>query len=1072
MIKKLFFSIFFILILFSGILSFMLCTETGARFAVFFIKKSVPGQLSMSVSKGALIGPIELQSISYKNRDISFSASLLQLDIAVRDLFKMKLHVLQCKVNDLNLNIFSGSARDESSKKRGNMSIPLEILMDKGELSGFSICLDSNRSCVKGENLSLMASIKNKEWKIRSQLKGFHLIDENRELMNGELSLNLDGLPKKYAASLEGEIISYIHPDKSHIRISGHGSTHDFKADQVSLISPFGIIDGHGSISWKEKFSIDASVNAKKIDTSVLYPELKGSLDFEGNISFSSQSDTGKWSLSTKGFKGKMDDYPFDLALQVKGEQGLFHIAQLAVHSGDSYIKAKGEAGRRNDLEWKVDIKDLAGFVPSGKGIIAGHGKLKGAIDDLRITGNLKGEKIKVSNYRADSILMDLDLFLADRKKSHLDIKTSQLTLDNLEFDSLNLNGSGTLSSHILSFSIASGTTIFFLDAKGSYDSSSWKGVISKTEFFEDHLGQWSLKKPSSLQIFRENVRLERTCFKADEASLCLDGTWSKDRGWAVNSVASQFPLERLKFNEMEGVKWKGLMDGSLYISGQGDTIKMALANLSSKESIFTYTPVAGQLQTVNIKNWRADGELKDKAFSGKLRLNIPQKNYASLFIHISPLDLKASPDTWEISQGEIDAHLDNLTLLGSLVPEIANPKGIIRANISLGGMITRPIFSGFLTLEEGSFFVPDLGARLRDVSFTVLSEKNKELSLNGTAKSGKGHLELKGKIDISDGNLASKIKITGKDVETARLPWLFVTASPDLELSLDENLMKLSGNINIPEARITPADLSGAILPSHDVIMMKGEERIEPEKKEKFRLASKISLIMGEKVYFKSFGVEGKLKGTLSIEDEPGRPMGGTGEINLIDGFYRAYGTNLSIEHGKLIFVGGPLDNPGIEARVVKKTENVLSGLKLSGQLKQPNVTLFSDPPMPQPEVLSYLMFGKPLQKLSKDNGKELYGFASSLLLKKGDGNLLGKDIASRLGLEEIKISSDNGIQESSIFISKYLSPSLYIRYGIGLFSPETSIKLLYHINKNWRLETEAGSSFSGSDLIYSIEK
>jgi translocation and assembly module TamB len=267
------------------------------------------------------------------------------------------------------------------------------------------------------------------------------------------------------------------------------------------------------------------------------------------------------------------------------------------------------------------------------------------------------------------------------------------------------------------------------------------------------------------------------------------------------------------------------------------------------------------------------------------------------------------------------------------------------------------------------------------------------------------------------------------------------------------------------------PEDLSEAVLPSNDVIIMNGKEKIEPER-ERFRLSTRLKLIMGEKVHFKGFGVEGRLKGTLSIEDEPGRPMEGTGEINLTDGLYKAYGTKLSIEHGKLIFTGGPVDNPGIDARVTKKTGNVLSGLKLSGQLKNPYMTLFSDPPMPQPEVFSYLMFGKPLQKLSKDHGKELYGFASSFLLNTKNGNMLEKDIASRLGLQEIKITSDKGVEGSSIFINKYLAPSLYITYGVGLFSQENSIKLLYHINKNWRLETESGSSFSGSDLIYSTEK
>jgi len=61
-----------------------------------------------------------------------------------------------------------------------------------------------------------------------------------------------------------------------------------------------------------------------------------------------------------------------------------------------------------------------------------------------------------------------------------------------------------------------------------------------------------------------------------------------------------------------------------------------------------------------------------------------------------------------------------------------------------------------------------------------------------------------------------------------------------------------------------------------------------------------------------------------------------------VAEGKYTAYGRKLDIERGRLIFTGGPIDNPGIDLRAIKEFPDVKAGVNVRGTLLQPHMTFF----------------------------------------------------------------------------------------------------------------------------------
>jgi translocation and assembly module TamB len=146
--------------------------------------------------------------------------------------------------------------------------------------------------------------------------------------------------------------------------------------------------------------------------------------------------------------------------------------------------------------------------------------------------------------------------------------------------------------------------------------------------------------------------------------------------------------------------------------------------------------------------------------------------------------------------------------------------------------------------------------------------------------------------------------------------------------------------------------------------------------------------------------------------------------------------------------------------------------GLQITGTAKRPVLNVFSNPPMDQSDALSYLITGKPISQVGSGGESNMVNQAAQAL-GSATGNLLAKSIGSKLGIEDIGVSSSEALNGSSAFtVGKYLSPRLYLSYGVGLFEPGQVITLRYRLSRRWNFEAQNATDFNRASLNYRIEK
>ena len=251
-----------------------------------------------------------------------------------------------------------------------------------------------------------------------------------------------------------------------------------------------------------------------------------------------------------------------------------------------------------------------------------------------------------------------------------------------------------------------------------------------------------------------------------------------------------------------------------------------------------------------------------------------------------------------------------------------------------------------------------------------------------------------------------------------------------------------------------------------------------------------------------------------MVLIDNPRAATRANGELTITTGTFTIFGQTLNIEDGKLIYVGGPTTNPGLDIKATKTihtfispTQNSLTqtslsparatpsqqiniplqqktivvGVSVTNTLNNPHITLFSDEPgLSQTDILSYLVLGYPADNASNQQAQALLRALDALNANNNNTAGIIDRFKQTLNLDQVGLQSDaflnsktNTVQQNtSLVLGKMLSPKLFVRYSIGLIEPINTLSTAYQFNQHWTAQTQSNSLGNGIDLTYSWEQ
>jgi len=773
---------------------------------------------------------------------------------------------------------------------------------------------------------------------------------------------------------------------------------------------------------------------------------------------------------------------------------------------GANQLRLKGQVGQTLAMDWDISAPLLGQIDPDVRGSIISQGTISGDVVKPRIQLNAHINQFAWRNYALENLLLKLN------PQNNSDNYDLLLNLDHLQWQSQHIShatikGGGSLAHHTLMGSVDSfdwGSLQFALNS--SWQDSLWHGQWRELSLAAKKIPRWYLSSSTAMQAQKENADFGRVCLTTDVAGsiksqlavtddmasrttisphflnnlsgdstqlspiveqefpqICIHSQWNSVAGIQLNSVASAIPLQQLHAWFKPEVVLKGVVDAQLDLRA-APTKPLALdAHLQTRGAQLLYQFQGENTTTYSLQTGQWDASIKNNILTTSLLMNWGKYGVINA-------DAKSNLGDKKL-QGKVVAQFNDLAPLESLLPFLNDVQGSATANFMLGGKWDKPDIIANLELTNASAKLPRLGLQLKDIGLQVHSQGASAIHVESQITSGDGTLMLRGDLDdFGTPNWHWRSNIYGANIRIIEQPQLIATVSPNLQLAASSSAIHLTGSTEIPWARAALKTLpASATRVSDDVTVIENNNSVSSVAgKQSIPFYTNVILYFGDDVRFKGFGLDSQLMGRVNLLKEENRQLFTTGFVAVGKGNYKAYGQDLTIERGRLIFQG-PYDNPGLDIRALRVMDNVTAGLDIGGTLQRPKSSVFSIPASSDSEAMAMLLTGKALSQSSQADAYSLIGAISSLGMDKGQ--MMTADITRLFRIDEIAIKSDKGLEQSALWIGKYITPKLFIRYMVGLFDQAFTVGMRYQLNDKVRLEAESGKTQS-VDVIYKIER
>ena len=855
-----------------------------------------------------------------------------------------------------------------------------------------------------------------------------------------------------------------------HVHAQGTASAADFSAGSVEVTGTLGkdsfaferaeldLLDGHaslsGAVAWAPRPSWSLAGQLTGINPAPVRADLPGSVSFSLAASGRGFDPRGDLRVAIGNLSGKLRGARASGggALSRAGSSWSFDRVRVAL--GGTSLALDGRAGEALDLRFTLASSDLGLLAPGSHGELSAAGTLRGTTAQPAIAASVHGRSLAYAGLGLERLDADIDFNAGDTQHAaKIDARLTNLSYASHALESAAFTVSGPPADYRVHLEARASGLGLAAEADGAYAGGLFQGQLTALALKGKDALNLTLEHPVGLSAARDRFRLEWLCLEGTPGSMCADAEWSPQH-WSATLMSNQLPLSTLTAGMTPKVQYQGTVDLLLRAAGgaQGPVTGTLRAQLA--DAVLSHQLVSKKIEHTRI----GSGTVTASATPGDLTAAAVLEDGEVGTIR-ARIDAQRTSAQWQDMplSGALHAETTELGLLSLYFPDIDRAAGELRAEVNVAGTLGAPQLNGMMKLSGGELDLYQVNLGLRQVTLEArLNDSG--LDFSGNAHAGAGSVAANGHLEWRNLLPNGKVHLQGTNLRVANTPEAQIDASPDLSFDVAGRRIEVTGTVAVPYAKIQPKDITNAVRASPDEVIVGGEL---PSPTERFVVMSNITLVLGDKVSVDASGLTGRLTGSVNIRSGYDAITRATGELSVADGKYFAYARKLDIQRGRLIFTGGPVDDPGVDLRAQKEFPDVTAGVNVRGTLLQPRMSFFSDPPLPQSQIVSLILSGGSAQATQT---------ASSAALGQGAA-LLAAQVGSQVGLPDVSLETDPIANETSLVLGRYLSPRLYVSYGVSLTETLNTLKLRYTLGDHWVVRTELGTA-RGADLVFSITK
>ncbi len=569
------------------------------------------------------------------------------------------------------------------------------------------------------------------------------------------------------------------------------------------------------------------------------------------------------------------------------------------------------------------------------------------------------------------------------------------------------------------------------------------------------------LAQPAELTVAGADVRLAGLDLRLGDAQLHGDGNLG------AREVAAEARLEALPLALLQrfgGPPLSGQANATLRLDGAADnphgSLDLTATDLRAANLNFTDLPAARLTARAELASRRLNVDVRGEGVTDKpitLTAELPLIARFDSFTFQLPADgqLAGRLDA-ELSLARMDAlaGLDDQTMGGILV-----------ANLGLSGTVSAPHIDGTASIDNGTYANGTTGTVLHDLTLRLrASERQIVLEQFAATDGGSGRLSAKGTIDIQPAAhfpIALRADLT--DARLVRRDDVDATISGQLQLGGNVVEPKLAGNLKVDPAEIHIPDTVGPNMPVIQVEEVGGtgtNGAATNESERSTALSLDLTVDLPGRIFVRGRGLESEWQGNLHVTGPASEPRV-TGTLNVKRGYFDLLDRRLQLGDGVVSFSGESPPDPTVTVQATTDINGMMAIIRVEGRARQPTLTLDSQPPLPQDEILARLLFNRDASQMSPVQAAQL---ALAVNRLRGGGPDVMDKLRSLTGLDTLDVTGGQTMEEGKVRAGKYLNDNVYVGVEQGTTAEtgraKVEVQILPDILPSLSVEADTGAN------------
>jgi autotransporter translocation and assembly factor TamB len=863
------------------------------------------------------------------------------------------------------------------------------------------------------------------------------------------------------------------------------------------LKSDLGHADWQGQIAFKDIPRYELNFSANQLDVQKLSSgqTIKGNLNLAGLIKGSGLT------LAVMNTLAKIDLQRSTVG-GVELEQGTLvatiadqriRVTQGTLRATDAILSVKGDIGtdlkQQGQLDYQLRVKALSPWLAlvdrQGSGSVNVTGRAKGNLNDLKSQGKMTLSGIDFEGTAVQSGSIGYDLGYSSERT--LPSGTLNISLSDIR------HGYQLQSLEGVVKILAQTPPSFDFDVKVRDTQSRTHTVIARLDYQPAHIvarvarltldlpdGMWRLAQPVTVEQRDQDFLVDRLLMRNNGRELSLAGQFSLTGSQALRLDVEKLPVEgfRAFFPQLPDIT--GILFAQLQLDGTA-AAPQVVATVKLDDSKIAGYSYAGLVASGSYRDQKAD--LKATLREDQLHaLNATASLPVTLsWIHGWHAEVADNLDARIQSTGLSLAFLNAFS--GKAVREIA---GELEVDLRVRGSLSQPVANGSLRVRDGRVTPSALGIQVSSIAAEgLLDPRGVRISqisarANGGELSGSGFIALQKfspqGIDLS---------ITAKQWPAINTPQYQIEVNGGARIDGTVESPRITGKLEVLKGELRPdlsfLDRSNTPVRRDPTIKVvstaptgkaAGEkERDDQADSELWRNASMdVQIRIPNNLWVRHRNGNAELSGNLQVIKARGGNPTVKGLVETVRGWVGFQGRRFILSRGKIEFHGSEKINPSLDIVAESRAANYLITAVVKGTAEKPALTLASDPQLDQADILSVLLFNKPISSLEQSEQASLQQNAISITSGFAAATI-GQAVSKALGLQELGVDiGDVDFSGGQVRFGKYVGRNTYVSFSqevSGKHGREVAAE--YQITSDWKFSVSSSTAGPQSvDLIW----